>query len=146
LSWGVRVEKLAHSLHTFTKLQEKALNATKLIKQRKLEGRTSIHSTVDNRMKRIASRDGVDPAASMSLLAKEMMTIKKRPTALELMHTTLNEQGIRFVSTPALLEACCSGILHSKKEGYPPPFSPSLNRAQDDKSDLTEAEKELLLD
>ena len=115
-------------------------------------------------MKRIASSEGVDPAASMSLLAKEMMTIKKRSTSLELMHISLNDQGIRFVATPALLEACCSGILHSKKEGHPPPFSPFnvassfrgtrledwdmpgvLNRAQDNKSDLTEAERELLL-
>ena len=118
------IDKLAHSLFNFTKLQEKALNAQSLIEQRKLEGRTPIHFTVEKRMKRIATSDGVDPATTISCLAKEMMTIKKRSTSLELMHISLNDQGIRFVATPTLLEACCSGILHSKKEGHPPPFSP----------------------
>ena len=80
------------------------------------------------------------------------------------MHISLNDQGIRFVATPVLLGVLLQRHPPFQKGRSSRPFSPFnvaslfrgtrledsdmpgvLDRAQDNKSELTEAEKEIIL-
>ena len=85
-----------------------------------------VHYTVENFLRRAGTEDGEDPAASITPLARELLTLPKssKHIAHNLVQLALKNSNVKCELSPHILSSLMSGDLLSKKAFNPSPFSP----------------------
>ena len=113
-------------------------------------------------LKRLGTTNGATTSTNITTLAAEMLGIKKKNVALNLLLLSLNDKGIHCEVTPNLTDSLCNGNFVPKTAFGPAAFSPfscapslsgtrleNLNvfmilKKHQDGEDLTAKEKEAL--
>ena len=105
-------------------MQEKQLEQTAIIEQRKQSGQQQIHFAVKDSIRCLTTRDGISASLSLNYPATESIGSKKKHHALKLLFPSIYVKVNHCHVTPKILNAMCTGSLVGHKTFSASSFSP----------------------
>ena len=94
------MKKLADSVLALCQIQERALQQTTSIEQRKQSGLQKVHYTITKKYKRLGTIDEISPSLDITPLALEALGSRKKTHAYNILLLAMNAKKTRCFMIP----------------------------------------------